>query len=128
MAIDQLHDLLAQLGSRRLDVGDHRDSDGRLRLMIDRPTWEDYVSLAIDEIRHFGVEQVQVMRRLRAMFEDLQRVVPDERQAAINHELALLAGAVKRTFPDALDQERASEPDEQGLGSSPRPATGSDGR
>jgi hypothetical protein len=31
MAIDQLHDLLAQRGSRRLDVGDHRDSDGRLR-------------------------------------------------------------------------------------------------
>ena len=82
MCIDQLHDLLAQLGSRRLDVGHHRDADGRVRLMIDRPTWEDYVSLAVDEIRHFGVEQLQVMRRLRAMFEDLQRVVPDERKAA----------------------------------------------
>ena len=128
MAIDQLHDLLARLGSRRLDVGDHRDADGRVRLMIDRPTWEDYVSLAVDEIRHFGVEQLQVMRRLRAMFEDLQRVVPDERKAAITRELALLANAVKRTFPDAEDRERASEPDAQGIGSSPRPAAGSGGR
>jgi uncharacterized membrane protein len=128
MAIDQLHDLLAQLGSRQLDVGHHRDADGRVRLMIDRPTWEDYVSLAVDEIRHFGVEQLQVMRRLRAMFEDLQRVVPDERKAAISRELALLANAVKRTFPDPEDQQRASEPDEQGIGSSPRPAAGSDGR
>jgi uncharacterized membrane protein len=96
--------------------------------MLDRPTWEDSVSLAVDEIRHFGVEQLQVMRRLRAMFEDLQRVVPDERKAAISRELALLASAVKRTFPDALDQERASEPDAQGIGSSPHPATGSGGR
>ena len=95
--------------------------------MIDRSTWEDYVSFAVDEVRHFGVEQLQVMRRLRAMFEDLQRVVPDERKAVISRELALLARAVKRTFPDALDQERASEPDEQGIGSSPRPATGSGG-
>ena len=120
MAIDQLHELLAHLGSRRLDVGHHRDADGRVRLMVDRPSWEDYVSLAVDEIRHFGVEQLQVMRRLRAVFEDLVRVVPDERKAAISRELALLAEAVKRTFPDALDQERASEPDEQGIGSSPK--------
>ena len=66
----------------------------------------------------------QAMRRLRAMFEDLQRVVPDERKAAISRELALLARAVKRTFPDALDQERASEPDAQGIGSLLRLAAG----
>ena len=50
------------------------------------------------------------MRRLRAVFEDLERVVPEERKAAISRELALLAEALKRTFPDAVDQERASEP------------------
>jgi Predicted membrane protein (DUF2254) len=56
----RLHELLAQLGSRRLDVGHHRDADGRVRLTVDRPSWEDYV--AVDEIRHFGVEQFQVNR------------------------------------------------------------------
>jgi uncharacterized membrane protein len=65
MAIDQLHDLLAQLSSRRLDVGHPRDADGRVRLTVDRPSWEDYVSLAVDEIRRFALEQLQVMRRLR---------------------------------------------------------------
>jgi uncharacterized membrane protein len=50
MAIDQIHELLSLLGSRRLDVGRHRDADGRVRLTVDRPSWEDYVSLAIDEI------------------------------------------------------------------------------
>ena len=92
------------------------------------PSWEDYVSLAVDEIRRFGVEQFQVVRRLRAVFEDLLRTLPDERKAAISLELALLAEAVRRTFPDAPDQERASEPDEQGIGSSPRPAAGMGGR
>ena len=72
--------------------------------------WEDYVSLAVDEIRHFGVEQLQVMRRLRAMFEDLQRVVPDERKAAISRELALLAKAVTRTFPDARIRSARASP------------------
>jgi uncharacterized membrane protein len=124
MAIDQIHELLAQLGSRRLDIGEHRDAEGRVRLTVDRPSWEDYVSLAVDEIRRFGVEQLQVMRRLRAVFEDLLRILPDERKAAISRELALLAEAVRRTFPDPLDQERASEPDAQGIGSSPRPAAG----
>ncbi len=121
MAIDQLHELLAQLGSRRLDVGHHRDADGRVRLVVDRPRWEDYVSLAVDEIRYFGAQQFQVMRRLRAVFEDLERVVPEERKAAIRRELDLLAESVRRTFPDALDQERAGDPDAQGLGSSPHP-------
>jgi uncharacterized membrane protein len=128
MAIDQIHELLSQMGSRRLDIGRHCDADGRVRLAVNRPSWEDYVSLAVDEIRYFGAEQFQVMRRLRAVFEDLQRVVPDERKAAISRELVLLAEAVKRTFPDALDQERASTPDEQGLGSSPVPAAGPGGR
>jgi len=121
MAIDQLHELLAQLGSRRLDIGHHRDADGRVRLVVDTPRWEDYVSLVVDEIRYFGAQQFQVMRRLRAMLEDVERVVPEERKAAIRREMDLLAEAVRRTFPDALDQERASDPDAQGLGSSPHP-------
>lgn len=123
MAIDQLHELLVRLGSRRLDIGHHRDADGRVRLVVDAPRWEDYVSLAVDEIGYFGAKQFQVMRRLRALFEDLERVVPEKRKGAIRRELDLLAEAVRRTFPDALDQARASDPDEQGLGSSPRPAT-----
>jgi uncharacterized membrane protein len=119
MAIDHLHELLTHLGSRRLDVGQYRDAEGRTRLTVEWPRWEDYVSLAVDEIRHCGAQQLQVMRRLRAMFDDLLQIVPPDRRSVLHHELALLEQAVKRSFPDAEDQTRASEPDQQGIGSSP---------
>jgi len=79
------------------------------------------VSLAVDEIRRFGAQQPQVTRRLRAVFEDLLRVVPDERTLAIRHELDLLEQSVQRTFVDAEDRARASQADPQGIGSSPHP-------
>jgi uncharacterized membrane protein len=50
MAIDQLHELLSFLGSRHLEVGQHRDVGGRVRLVVEMPGWEDYVSLAVDEL------------------------------------------------------------------------------
>jgi uncharacterized membrane protein len=120
MAIDQLHDLLGDLAKRALDVGGYGDEAGTVRLVVTMPRWEDYVSLAVDEIRRFGAEQLQVMRRLRAMFDDLAEVVPDDRAAAIQAEVALLDHAVRRAFPDADDQARAREPDGQGIGSPPR--------
>jgi uncharacterized membrane protein len=119
MAIDQLHDLLAFIGGRRLDIDRHRDAAGRVRLIAEAPSWEDYVSLAVDEVRAAGA-QVQVLRRLRAMLEDLGRAVPEARRAAVERELDLLGHAVQRAFADPEDRARASEGDAQGIGSSPR--------
>ena len=34
--------------------------------MIQVPSWGDYLALAFDEIRQYGADSVQVMRRLRA--------------------------------------------------------------
>jgi uncharacterized membrane protein len=118
IAIDQLHALLRLVGGRRLDVGQYRDSGGSVRLSLERPAWEDYVSLAVDEIRHYGKDSVQVARRLRAMLEDLLAIVPDERRGAVHEELRLLARTVERAFPDVEDRNRASVADGQGLGSS----------
>jgi len=120
MVIDQLHDLLSYLSLRRLDVGQYPAAGGQPCLITDVPSWDDYVSLAIDEIRRFGAGQPQVARRLRAVFEDLLRDVPEVRKAAVRHELDLLVQSVERTFEDAEDRARASEADPQGIGSSPR--------
>src|SRR5215510_7484652 len=65
-ALDQIGDLLLRLARRRLEAGYARDRDGRLRLVYPMPTWEDYLTLAFDEIRQFGASSVQVMRRLRS--------------------------------------------------------------
>jgi uncharacterized membrane protein len=120
MAMDQLHELLAYLASRQLDMGRHRDREGRVRLTVEMPSWEDYLGLALDEIRHFGEQHIQVLRRLRALLEDLRQIAPGERRPAVERELALLGEAVRRGFVDAEEQVRAGVPDSQGLGSSPR--------
>jgi uncharacterized membrane protein len=124
-ALNHLHELLRIVGRRRLDVGEYRDAAGEARLTVKLPAWEDYVSLGVDEIRHYGAGSVQIARRLRAMLEDLLAVVPADRQRALQEQLELLARTVDRGFADAEDRDRAGVPDQQGLGS---PTPGAWGR
>ena len=126
MALDQLHNLLRFVARRRLDVGEHRDPAGAVRLIVGLPIWEDYVSLAIDEIRQYGASSIQVARRLKAMFDDLIEVAPEKRRETLSRGAPLLGRTVERTFSDVEDRERASVADQQGLGSSPpiRPGRG----
>src|SRR6202030_3883073 len=70
-AMDQIEDLLRRLGRRDLDAGYARDADGGLRVVLPIPTWEDYITLAFDEIRQFGGSSIQVMRRLRSALVEL---------------------------------------------------------
>src|SRR4029077_20867434 len=70
-AIDQIEDLLRRLGRRDLDAGYVSDSHAKLRLVCSMPTWEDYLTLAFDEIRQYGNTSVQVMRRLRSTLIEL---------------------------------------------------------
>ncbi|MBD0330067.1 MAG: DUF2254 domain-containing protein [Thermoleophilia bacterium] len=126
-AIDQLHDLLRMLVGRRLATGAFRDGNGTARLFLPARRWEDFVGLAVDEIRHVGGHSIQVTRRLRAMLVDLIDVAPRERVAPLREQLELLDAAVARNFPEEADRERARRPDLQGQGfSDPRPWARSD--
>ena len=89
-ALDQIELLLRQVGSRRLTPGVARDEAGVVRFRYPAPSWEDYVSLALDETRQYGESSVQVTRRLRALLEDLRAAVPEPRRAALDAQLALL--------------------------------------
>jgi uncharacterized membrane protein len=116
LGIDQLERLLRYIGSRQLDPGMLKDADGNLRLIIPVPDWEDYVSLAVSEIRLYGANSIQVPRRLSAMLEHLINILPAPRAPALRKELLLLAKAVKREFLDAADREMVSTGDRQGVG------------
>jgi uncharacterized membrane protein len=120
-AIDQIEDLLRRLGRRDLDVGCARDGDGVLRLAFPMPTWEDYLTLAFDEIRQYGAGSVQVMRRLRSALVGLaDSVVADARVEAVRRYLEHLDATIARSSLDADDQEMARDEDRQGLGLSRR--------
>jgi uncharacterized membrane protein len=123
LAIDQLHHLLRLVGGRRLDDGRVRDSAGKERLVYRTPNWEDYVLLAVTEIRHFGGTSIQVARRLRAMLESLVAALPPERIPLLRRELTLLERTVERAFRDPEDRARADAGDLQGVGGS-RPGNG----
>jgi uncharacterized membrane protein len=116
LAIDQIHHLLRSVGSRDLDEGLALDSAGALRLVYPTPDWEDFVYLAVTEIRHFGGTSIQVARRLRAMLENLMEVLPAERRALLRNELALLQRSAGRCFPEPEDQALAEISDLQGVG------------
>lgn len=120
-ALDQIELLLRQVAGRRLAPGARRDTGGTVRFWYRVPSWEDYLSLAIDETRHYGEGSMQVMRRLRALLEDLRAAVPDFRRPAIDAELDLLASAAGRVFTDHGDQLTAGASDRQGLGATEVP-------
>ena len=115
-ALDQIELLLLQIGGRRLYPGVASDGAGAVRFRYPAPSWEDYLSLAIDETRHFGEGSVQVTRRLRALLVDLRESVPESRRPAIDTELELLDASASRAFAEHGDRLTASARDRQGLG------------
>ena len=116
LAIDQIHHLLRNVGSRSLAEGRETDSRGELRLVYRTPDWEDFVHLAVTEIRQYGRDSIQIMRRLRAMLENLIQTLPERRAPMLRLELTLLQASAKRIFVDLYDQALAETGDLQGMG------------
>jgi uncharacterized membrane protein len=124
--IDQIEDLLRRLGGCELDTGRVSDVNGAVRLIVPMPTWEDYLALAFDEIRQYGVTSVQVMRRLRSalvgLIDSLSRA---ERVDAVRKYLDHLDLVIEHSTLDVEDRLVAHQEDRQGLGlSRGRGATG----
>jgi uncharacterized membrane protein len=115
-ALDELHDLLRRLARRGIPSPVRRADDGSTLLLLPRPDWDDYVSLALDEIRLFGAGSIQVARRLRYLLLDLQEVAPGSRQAPIVRQLQLLDAALASRYEFAADRRAAAEPSPSGQG------------
>jgi uncharacterized membrane protein len=124
-ALDQIEDLLLRLGQARLELGAFHDRQGRLRLIVPFPTWDDLLRLGLDEIRAYGADSVQVMRRMKALITNLIAVLPASRHAALRHWEKRLQGSIARSFEDAEEKRDASVADRQGLGISQEKASGS---
>lgn len=113
--LDYVEDLLralAQAGATRRATG--VPSSGVLTVPV--PGWDEYVALAITEIRHYGVTSPQVCRRLRALLEDLRDDVAAAQQEAIEAQLRLLSLAISQAWPEPTAQAFARSADRQGIG------------
>ena len=116
-AIDRLHGLLRALGTKATPTSRCRDEAGTVRVDLAAADWDDYVHLTVDELRHYGGESMQVLRRLRAALDDLVLAVPESRRGALADQITLLEAAAERSFPDLVDRTNAATPDAQGIGS-----------
>jgi uncharacterized membrane protein len=115
-AIDQIHDLLRMLATRQISQGTYRDESGVPRLVVPARSWDDYVALAIDEVRHYGGRSIQVARRLRALLDDVIGIASAERVPPLVRQRELLEASIDRNFADDADRELAQRPDLQGHG------------
>lgn len=115
--LDYVQDLVEAIG--RADVRspwELRDREGRVRVVLPGRGWEDYLRLAVTEIRDYGATSPQVCRRLRSLLVELLDVVRDERRPAVQAEIAALDAIVDRTFPDPAARAFAAGRDRQGIG------------
>jgi uncharacterized membrane protein len=116
LAMDQLHRMLRTVGKRYLRADELLDQSGQVRVIFRTPDWDDFVHLAFSEIRSCGSNNLQIVRRMRAMIENLVHTLPANRRDALLRQLSLLDREVERifTYPEELALARVADP--QGLG------------
>jgi uncharacterized membrane protein len=120
LALDQLHRMLRVVGLRHLRHDAIRDKKGHVRLILRTPDWEDFVELACCEIRQYGDSSMQVVRRMRAMLENLLQTLPELRYPALQRELSVLDRTIEQSYAFPEELELARTPDTQGLGGTRR--------
>jgi uncharacterized membrane protein len=116
--LNHLEDLLGTIGTTPgLDgLLGLEDADGRLRVLVPSHRWEDFLALAVTEIREYGGRSLQVVRRLRALLDTLEEGVLPEYLPAVQDERARLEATIAGAFGDTVDRDRAVESDRQGIG------------
>jgi len=116
LAIDQVHRMLRQVGQRPMHADHIVDATGRLRVIFKLPNWEDFVHLAFSEIRYYGAGNLQIVRRLRAMIEDLIETLPERRHPCLQQQLEILDREIEKRFTHPEELLLARMADSQGLG------------
>jgi uncharacterized membrane protein len=114
-AIDRVSDLLVAAGSNPDPTGLRIDAQGTVRVKRQLRSFEALLTLALTEIVRYGADAPQVVRRLHAVFDDLESALPAERHPAIDRQRKFLEAAVKAAMPDPF-QTVSSVADREGFG------------
>ena len=114
--LDHLGDMLRLLGATPVPPPLASADVPSQGVVLRTRRWDDVVELSFTEIRQYGGSSVQVVRRLRALLEDLRGRVLPERREAVEDELARLDATIATHWSDTIDLDRARTADGQGIG------------
>ena len=102
--LEEAHRLLGRSGPASLEVANPRGK-----------AVETFANM-LAEIREYGGSSIQVMRRLRAMFEQLRESVTPDRRVAVGRELERLDRTLAEHWSTSVDLDLATAADRQGIG------------
>jgi uncharacterized membrane protein len=109
MCIDYLTAILVQVSGRRMPPARHGDGAGLL-LLPRRPTWDQLVSLAFDEVREAGSDKVVIANRLLWALEAVSEATrAEERRPVLRAQAAAVREAIGRTVPSPNDRRMLEE-------------------
>jgi uncharacterized membrane protein len=115
--LDHLEDLLGLLGRSPPPERSARSGGPATRgVVIPTRSWADYLMLGVTEIREYGAPNIQIVRRLRAMLDELRESVHAENRAAVDDQLARLDATVAEHWQGSPDLDLARTGDRQGVG------------
>lgn len=122
--IDHLGETLRQIGTSDLEGKTMPVAGVPPALVVRVRRWEDFLSLGVTEIREYGAVSVQVMRRLRAMLDELLESVLPGHRPAVAAELARLDATIEQRWPYPFDLDLVRVADGQGIGGPARHGSG----
>lgn len=94
-ALYYLGDMLGRLGRRAFPSAVRTSEGGRIRIVLNRPDWDDFVAESFDQIRDSARGDVHVIRVLLDVLRRLERVVPEDRVPAVRAQAALARAEVR---------------------------------
>jgi uncharacterized membrane protein len=112
--VDRLTDLLGRVVQRPQPTGWYADEAGVARVHLVPDTFDELVTLAFAEIIRYGADSPQIVRRLRASFDDLdgRSAPPPAAIAKMRQLLDATAGEIALKAFTPLTET----PDQRGLG------------
>jgi uncharacterized membrane protein len=94
-ALDEIDSLLRRIVSKDLAVETINGSDARPRLQLRLPTWDDYLTVALDEIIAIA-SSLPVRQRVDRPLSGLIALAPEERGDALQERLEQIRPLVQR--------------------------------
>ena len=96
-ALDQIHDVLRRIVQRQVHPYHCHVVDGRAVVLVPQPTVQDYLSLGLDEIAHWGADSDRVQRRIAVLLYDVRSAARSEYRPVVEREIDRLGLRVTTT-------------------------------